>query len=481
MRLGLLAVCSSLLFGCAAAPDYQKPALDMPLAWKVDTPWRQGQPDDAAVKGPWWQRFGDADLDALEQQAMVNSPTLAMANARLAQARSALAATSASVLPQIASSERAARQKISANRPLSNYSSPNFSTVQNELSVTMTVNYEVDLAGRVQQAIAGAQASVEQSAADLENTRLLLSADLATNYFNLREIDTELDVLGRAIGLQQRSLELVSARHDLGAATGLDLAQQQALLDTTRVQLDLLQRQRSQFEHAIATLTGVSAAQFTLASNRREVTAPPVPLGVPSDVLQRRPDIAAAERAMAVANAQIGIANAAFYPSITLGSAVGVDSRDLATLFDAPSVLWSLGQSAAQTLFDGGRTRANLEFSRAGYTATVANYRRVVLAAMQEVEDGITGLTALERAALQARIAVASAHQVLDMTTVRYEGGVSTYFDVITAQQSLLASERQAAQLLGQHLVTSVFLIKALGGDWPGSANATSKIGAATQ
>jgi outer membrane protein TolC len=184
---------------------------------------------------------------------------------------------------------------------------------------------------------------------------------------------------------------------------------------------------------------------------------------------------------MAAANAQIGIANAAFYPSITLGSAVGVDSRDLATLFDAPSVLWSLGLSAAQTLFDGGRARANLEFSRAGYTATVGNYRRVVLAAMQEVEDGITGLTALERAALQARIAVASAHHVLDMTTARYEGGVSAYFDVITAQQSLLASERQAAQLLGQHLVTSVFLIKALGGDWPGSANATSKIGAATE
>ena len=480
-RPASVAVCVSVLFGCAAGPEYQKPVLELPLSWKVEAPWREGRPDDTASKGPWWQRFGDAQLDTLEQRAIANSPTLAVAQARLAQARSALAATSASVLPQIGLSERAARQKLSANRPLSNYASPNFSTVQNELSVAMTVSYEVDLAGRLQQSIAGAQASLAQSAADLENTRLLLTADLATNYFNLREIDTELDVLGRAIGLQQRALELVNARHELGAATGLDLAQQQALLDTTLVQLDLLRRQRDQFEHAVATLAGIAAPQFTLAPNQREVTTPPVPLGVPSDVLQRRPDIASAERAMAAANAQIGVANAAFYPNITLGSALGVDSRELTTLFDAPSVLWSLGLSAAQTLFDGGRTRANFEFAGAGYAATVANYRRVVLAAMQEVEDGITGLAALDHAALQAHKAVASARRVLDMTTARYEGGASTYFDVITAQQSLLSNERQVAQLLGQRLVTSVFLIKALGGDWQGSANATSKSDTATE
>ena len=471
----VLAICGSLLFGCAAGPEYHKPALDLPLAWKVEAPWRQGRPDDAAAKGPWWQGFGDTELDALEQKAIANSPTLAIADARLAQARATLAATSASVLPQVGLGERVARQKISANRPLSSYSSPNFSTVQNDLSVSMTVNYEVDLAGRVQQTIAGAQASVEQSAADLENTRLLLTADLATNYFNLREIDTELDVLGRSIGLQQRSLELVSARHDLGAATGLDVAQQQALLDTTLVQVDVLRRQRGQFEHAVATLAGIPAPQFTLAPDVRELTAPPVPLGVPSDVLERRPDIASAERAMAAANAQIGVANAAFYPSITLGSAIGVDSRDLATLFNAPSLLWSVGLSAAQTLFDGGRIQANVEFARAGHAATVANYRRVVLGAMQGVEDGITGLAALDRAAVQARAAVAAARRVLDMTTARYEGGASAYFDVITAQQALLASERQAAQLLGQRLVTSVFLIKALGGGWQGASQATSR------
>jgi NodT family efflux transporter outer membrane factor (OMF) lipoprotein len=267
--------------------------------------------------------------------------------------------------------------------------------------------------------------------------------------------------------LQRRSLELVKARHELGAASGLDLAQQQALLETTLVQFELLRRQRGQFEHALATLTGAAAPQFSLPADTRERNAPAVSLGLPSELLQRRPDIAAVERAMAAANAQIGVATAAFYPGIMLGSTLGVDSRELASLFDAPSLLWSLGLSAAQTIFDGGRLRANLEFSRAGYDATVANYRRVVLLAMQEVEDGITGLTALRRASLQAATARAAAQRVLDMTTARYEGGLSPYLELVTAQQALLLSERQSVQLLGQELVTTVFLIKALGGSIP--------------
>ncbi|MBZ4209947.1 MAG: efflux transporter outer membrane subunit [Rhodoferax sp.] len=467
LRPVLVAVCTTVLLACAAAPEYQRPALDLPLAWKLEAPWRVGQPNDTASKGDWWRIFGDATLDTLQQQALQNSPTLALAQARLLQARATLAATSASALPQLGLSERVSRQKISANRPLSNYASPNSSTVQNELSVAMTVNYELDLAGRVEQSTAGARASAAQAAAELENTRLLLSADLAANYFNLREIDAELDVLDRATGLQRRALELVSARRELGAGSGLDVAQQQALLETTLVQLELLRRQRGQFEHAIATLTGAAAPQFSLAPERRQQLAPPVPLGLPSELLQRRPDIAAAERAMAAANAQIGVANAAFYPSIVLGSVLGADSRELASLFDAPSLLWSLGLSAAQTIFDGGRLRANLDFSRAGYDATVANYRRVVLLAMQEVEDGITGLTALRRASLQAATARAAAQRVLEMTRARYDGGLSPYLELVTAQQALLLSERQSVQLLGQELVTTVFLIKALGGSIP--------------
>ncbi len=462
----LVGACAGLLGGCAAGPDYRKPAQDLPVSWKLEAPWRVGQPDDAAAKGPWWQRFGDAQLDALQTQAQASNPTLAQAGTRLAQARATLAGSSAGLFPQIGLSERAARQRISANRPLSNYNAPNFSTLQNDLVLQGTVNYEVDLAGRVARSIEAGQAALAQSAADFENTRLLLSADLASAYFNLRATDVEIDVLARSLALQGRALGLVQARRDGGAGTGLEVAQQQALLDSTRVQLDLLKRQRSVFEHAIATLIGVPAPAFTLAVDLRPLQPPVVPLGVPSDVLERRPDIAAAERAMAVANAQIGIARAAFYPSITLGGAYGAESRALGTLFDAPSLLWSAGLSAAQVLFDGGRVRANVDFASAAHAGAVANYRRVVLGAMQEVEDGITGLNALDSAAAQAATAVASARQVLAMSTARYQGGASTYADVITAQQALLAAERQAAQLLGQRLLTTVFLVKALGGDW---------------
>ena len=363
---------------------------------------------------------------------------------------------------------RATRQHISADRPLTSYGSSNFSTVQNDFVPLLLVNYELDIAGRVRRSVEGAQASAEQSAADLENTRLLLGTDLATAYFNLRAIDIELDVLARSIALQQRSLGFVSTRHDLGASSGLDVAQQQALLDTTLTQVDLLRRQRGQFEHAIATLTGTPAPSFELTPDIGALEPPAVPLGVPSDVLQRRPDVASAERAMAAANAQVGIASAAYYPSITLSPLAGYEVRSLTSLFDASSVLWSIGASVTQPLFSAGRLDANVEQARAGYNATVANYRRVVLTAMQEVEDGITGLAALERADRQARTAVETARKVLELATARYEGGATTYLDVITAQQSLLSAERLAAQLGGQRLLTSVFLIKALGGDWQG-------------
>jgi NodT family efflux transporter outer membrane factor (OMF) lipoprotein len=459
---------AALLAGCVAGPDYRAPPQDIPVSWQVEAPWRKAVPNDALDKGPWWRRFGDAQLDALAQQALERSPTLAQAQARLSQARATLAASEASRYPQVGLGTRASRLKISANRPLTNYSVTNASTVQNDFALSLTASYEIDLAGRVQRLVEGATASAAQSAADLENTRLVLTADLATHYFNLRSTDVELDVLARGIALQRRALELVTARHDLGAVSGVDVAQQQALLETTLVQVDVLRRTRSQYEHAIATLTGTPAPVFALAPDLTPIAPPAIPIGVPSEALERRPDVASAERAMAAANAQIGVATAAFYPSITLAPSIGVDSRMIDTLFDAPSLLWSVGVSATQSLFDSGRVRANVDFARSGYDATVANYRRVVLTAMQEAEDGITGLAALDRASTQSLAAVTAAQRVLDMATSRYEGGASTYLDVITAQQALLTAERQAAQLLGQRLVTSVFLVKALGGDWCG-------------
>jgi len=455
-----------MLVGCASAPAYVRPDVEMPAAWKLDAPWQEAKPSDAAVRGAWWRRFGDAQLDALQEQALAASPTLEAAVARLAQARASVDVASAGLFPQLALAGRAARQKISADRPLTNYSTPNFSTVQNDFALSFNVAYEADLFGRVRGTVGAAQASAEQAAADLQNVKLVLESDLAANYFNLRELDIELDVLAQSIELQRRALDLTTTRHQLGATSGLDVAQQQALLDTTLTQVDVLRRQRDQFEHAIAALVARPAPLFALAPEIGPRAAPAVPIGVPADILQRRPDVASAERAMAAANAQIGVARAAYYPNITLGPSAGVESRGLSSLFSASSLLWSLGVSVAQPLFDAGRADANVKIAQAGYQLTVANYKRVVLTAMQEVEDGITGSAALDRALVQARLAERSAQRVLQLANDRYEGGATTYLEVITAQQSLLSAQRQVAQLVGQRLLVSVLLVKALGGDW---------------
>ncbi len=463
-----LATAALVLGGCAVGPDYHRPAPDLPVAWTLEAPWRTGAPADAADKGPWWQAFGDTQLDALEQRAMADSPTLAIAAARLAQARATVTATSAGLFPSLSLGTRDSRSRISANRPLASYTSPNSSTVQNDFNLGFGVSYEVDLAGRVSRSVEGVRASAEQSAADLANTRLVVSAELASDWFSLCTLDVSLDVLDRSIALQRRALDFVTSRHELGAGTGLEVAQQQALLDNTLTQVDVQKRQRAQFEHAIATLVGAPAPGFSLPPAVRDLQPPAIPVGVPSDLLQRRPDVASAERAMAVANAQIGVATAAFYPSVILGPGTGIgeESRILSALFDAPSLVWSIGVSATQTLFDAGRTRANVDFARAGYDASVAAYRSTVLTAMQEVEDGITGVASLDRATTQAQVAVASAQRVLDMSNARYEGGAATYLDVITAQQSLLTVQLQAAQLAGQRQLVATALVKALGGDW---------------
>ena len=465
LRAGCIA---SLAAACGGVPTYDPPRPDMPVAWQVEAPFRVVAPGDAAPKGRWWERFGDAKLNQLVEQSLAANPTLEGAFQRFAQSRATLASVSGQAYPQVSANVRAQRLRITENRPLNNYAAPQFSTTQNDFGVGLSASYEVDLSGRVSSTIAGARASLEQTAADLENVKLLLTADLATAYFNLRQTDIELDVLAQAIDLQRRSLAYARTRHDLGAGSGLDVAQQQALIDTNLTQVDILKRQRAQFEHAIATLTGTPAPLFSLAPDLSEMTPPAVPIGVPSDILERRPDVAAAERAMAVANAQVGIANAAFYPSITLGATVGQQSRDIQTLFEKPSLVWSLGINVLQPLIDGGRIRANFDFAQAGYDLTVANYRRVLLNAMQEAEDGIIGLAALERAHDQSRRSIDSAQKVLDLVNTRYEGGVASPLEVIVAQQQLLNNQRLASQLVGQRLLTSVFLVKALGGDWQG-------------
>jgi NodT family efflux transporter outer membrane factor (OMF) lipoprotein len=341
--------------------------------------------------------------------------------------------------------------------------------VQNDFILGPTVNYELDLFGRVRRQVEGYRAAAEQAAADFENTRLMLTAQLVSGYFTLRELDAEIDVVNRSLNLERDALTFITSRHDLGYATGLDLAQQQALVQNSAAQLELLQVQRSQNEHAIATLVGTPAPDFRIAPTTVQDTLPAPPVGLPSDLLQRRPDVASAERAMAAANARIGVARAAYFPAIQLtplAPNIGWESSAIASLFNAPSQLWAAGLSATQTLFDAGRTRANVHIAEQDYTAAVATYRQTVLSAMEEVENGITGLTSLERAATQADAGVQSAQRAFDIADERYRGGVAIYLDVLTAQQTLLGNQRQAVQIHGQQFLTAVYLVKALGGGW---------------
>jgi multidrug efflux system outer membrane protein len=466
---------TGLLTGCAVGPDYRRPSAEIPAAWQPTTPWQEGVPGDSVLKGKWWELFQDSQLNPLVEQALESNQSLRVAAARLEQARDQLTIARSALFPSIDLVASAARGRDSANRPLADYSVANQSTVQDDFRIGPGVNWEIDLFGRVRRQLEGARASAQQAQADFENTRLTLMAELATDYFSLRELDAEIDVVQSSLELERGALAFVSARHELGFATGLDLAQQQALLDASATQLELLQNQRAQFEHAIATMVGTPAPNFTLAFDASAPPLPTVPVGLPSDLLQRRPDVASAERAMAAANARIGVARAAYFPIIDLAPGIGVpslggESTALGNLFTAPSLIWSIGLSASQRLFDAGATRANVRFAGADYTAAVATYRQTVLTAMEEVENGITGLASLKRARIQADASVRSAQKAFDIASERYKGGVDTYLDVITAQQTLLTNRRQAVQIQGQQFATAVFLVKALGGGWSQSS-----------
>ena len=397
---------------------------------------------------------------------MASNQTLKAAAARLTQARAFARVTASGLYPELDAGVNAQRQRLSANRPTNGASIIPTAVTQNVFNIPFTLNYEVDLFGRVRNSLQAANATLQASAADLENVRLLISSELAADYFQLRELDAELAVVQKAIDFEKEGLNLVDKRHQGGAVSGLDVAQQQTVLDSSYTQLALLQQQRAQFEHAIAVLQGLPASNFKAPVRVLDVLPPAVPLTLPSELLQRRPDIAIAERQVAAANAQIGIAKAAFYPSISLGAGGGFQSRDIGKLLDAPSAIWSIGLSVLEPVFAGGRNHALLDAARAAYDENVANYRETSLVAFQQVEDALSGLTALASASDSQQRAVSDAGRSLTLANARYTGGLVTYLDVITAQEQVLNNERLATQIQGQRLVTSVLLVKALGGGW---------------
>jgi len=456
------------LGGCAVGPKYQRPPVPAPPAWKTEGPWREAAPKDASPKGAWWEIFHDAELNGYEQQLLAANPSLAAARNRLDQARSLAQVSSAPLFPTLSADPNAGRTRYSGNRPGSSIRTT--TVTQNVYDIPFALNYEVDLFGRNRKNLQASNANLQGTAADLQNVQLVLTAELAADYFSLRELDAESQVVQESVKIQQQGMALVNHRHEGGIASGLDVAQQQTLLDSTVTQLYLLQQQRAQFEHAIAALTGSPASAFSVPVAPLNAVPPPVPLGMPSDLLERRPDIATAERAMAQENALVGVAQTAFYPQFTISGGGGFQSISLGSLISAPSAFWSLGGDLLQPIFNGGRNRANLAATQAAYQESVANYRESALTAFQQVEDSLSGLDSLSRAAETQNAAVADAHRALDIANDRYVGGLTTFLDVITAQSVLLSNQRLSTQLLGQQMVTSVLLVKSLGGGWDASA-----------
>ncbi len=470
-RFLLITVLLWSLAAFAGGPKYTKPDAEVPQNWQSPVPWQAASPLDSLPKQAWWKLFGDSELDQYEERAMGSNQTLKAATSRLAEARAFAKVTASGLYPELDGGVNGERQRLSANRPTNGAAIIPRAVTQNVFNLPFTLNYEVDLFGRVRHSLEAANASLQASAADLENVRLMVASELAADYFQLRELDAEIAVVQKAIDFEKEGLQLVDKRHAGGAVSGLDVAQQQTVLDSSYTQLALLQQQRAQFEHAVAALQGLPASEFKAPVRALDVLPPGIPVGLPSELIQRRPDIATAERVVASANAQIGVAKSAFYPSILLGSTgAGFQSADIAKLVDAPSAIWSVGLSLMEPIIAGGRNRARLENTKAVRDEDVANYRESVLVAFQQVEDALSGLNSLAAASESQQRAVADAQSSLTLANARYTGGLVTYLDVITAQEQVLSNERLATEIQGQRLVTSVLLVKALGGGWDSSS-----------
>jgi len=461
-----LAGLAILMAAChPVGPNYHTPPAPQAAAWHTEGPWRQGDPKDQIPKGAWWEIFHDAELDGLETKVLAANQDLVSASARLQQARALASVAISNFYPQAGVSPSFQRYRLSGNRP-SLGGVVDGPITQSAWNLPFVLSYEPDLFGRTRRSVEVANASYQAADADFENVKLVLTAETAADFFTLCEIDAEIRILDDTVTSLERAAALIQNRHDGGLASGLDVAQEQALLEATRTQAALERQLRANYEHALAVLCGAPAPGFRVAAGSLQRYLPAVPTGVPSDVLERRPDIARQERLMAAANAQIGVARSAYYPSLQLAATAGLESTGIGSLFSLPSSLWAVGATLAQPLFSGGRIRAGVDFANAGYQDSVAQYRQTVLVAFQEVEDALAGLDVFASAGKSQDTAVADSQSALNIALNRYTGGLVTYLDVVTAQQSLLSNQREAAQIQGGQLVASVMLVKALGGGW---------------
>jgi NodT family efflux transporter outer membrane factor (OMF) lipoprotein len=452
------------LTGCTVGPKYQKPAAPAPPAFKEDAGWTQAQPADSLVRGKWWQVYNDPELNTLEEKINVSNQTLKAAFEAYQSAHQQVNIQRADLFPTLGVSPSAARTQESLHRPL--YSPLSGSSLYNDFQIPGNASWEPDLWGRVRHLVEASRTTAQASAADLETISLSLHAELANDYFELRGLDLQKQLLDDTVVAFEKSVELTRSRFKGGLSSDSDLALAQTQLDTTRAQDIDVGVARAQFEHAIATLTGEPASSFSLPAAPLATTPPTIPVGLPSLLLQRRPDIAAAERRVAAANEEIGVARSAYYPTILLSGGGGVESTALGTLIQGPSALWSIGASASETIFDAGRRHAQNQQALANYNQTVALYRQQVLQSFQDVEDNLAALRILEGESIAQQNAVAEAQRSEKLSTIRYKGGLATYLEVITTQSTALADERTLADLQTRRMSASVLLIKAIGGTW---------------
>ena len=475
-------VCLVLFAGCSFAPKYGKPVVQTPATFKELPPeqlketegWKTAEPKDGTLRGKWWEMFHDPELNTFEGQVAVSNQSVAVALANFLAARAVVKQARSQYFPTVTASPSVTRARQSSVQTQSG-SSPTSFTVT-EYSLPFDASWELDFWGRIRNTVKANSFEAQATFADLENVRLTVQAEVAADYFQLRVLDAQRQLLDAAVLAYQKSLRLTQVQHDSGLASDQDVAQAETQLNTTRAQATDLGIQRAQLEHAMATLLGKPASAFSIATNSLAAKPVAIPFGVPSQLLERRPDVAAAERRVAEANAQIGVARAAYYPTITLSGSAGYQSASLGNLVSAQGLAWSVGATLAQTLFDGGKRKAVTEQARAIYQGTVANYRQTVLTAFQEVEDNLSTLRILSQELQQQNVAVESSQRYLTLADARYQSGLDIYLDVITAQTALLSNQRTAMNLRMQQMTASVQLIKALGGGWDVSQSTTAAI-----
>lgn len=467
----------AVLSGCAVGPKYTRPAAPVPPTYKEPAQssgvkadnWKTAQPSDQVARGKWWEIYNDPQLNGLEEQVNVSNLNLKVAEAQFRQARALVRLNRAGYFPTITAGLSSTGSHPSLNRSIRPAATTSTTFVDSILSAE--VSYEPDVWGRVHKTVEASVAGAQASAADLETLRLSVHAELAADYFTLRALDAEKQLLDSTVADYEKALELTTNRYKSGVASGVEVAQAETQLDTARSQAIDVLAQRAQLEHAVALLVGEPPSTFSIPLTPPVAgAAPQVPVGLPSELLERRPDIAAAERRVAAANAEIGVAKTAFFPALTLAASGGFEATHLGDLLSWPSHFWSIGPALAQTLFDGGRRRAISDEAKAGYEATVASYRQSVLTAIQEVEDNLAALRVLAEETKVQDAAVKAAERSLALSMNRYRGGVVTYLEVITAQNAALANERSAVDLLRRQMVASVLLVKALGGGWAASS-----------